>query len=400
MSATDLLALFDGPQEAPNAVTGVVADVEDGVYAILPSFDALQRWGPLAGVPEGATLARGDECLVVFDEIGEPWYVSPSAGGGGDPGGPMGPEGPQGPPGPQGITGPQGAPGVPGTTGQQGPPGPTGGTGAQGPQGVKGDTGAQGVQGPKGDTGATGTQGATGPAGATGAQGPQGVKGDTGATGAQGPKGDPGVTGAQGPAGPQGPQGPQGAQGPAGISAPLVSVLPASPVDGQECIYLADATKGILWHLRYRTASTSPYRWEYIGGSTLRVESVGGIDWNTTEQTASIFATTLPTPGPAITVPLAGEYSCQVRAMVEQTGAGGAPALFVYAPGDGSTRGWNNAEAVLYTGVAGAGSELTGERMRTLTAGSVVEARYATSNASYPAAFYNRSLYVRPIRVG
>jgi hypothetical protein len=168
MSATDLLALYDGPRDAPNAVSAVVAAIDDdGVYAILPSFDALQRWGPLAGVPEGAALARGDDCLVVFDEAGDPWYVSPSAGGGGGEPGPMGPEGPQGPPGPQGITGPQGAPGVPGTTGQQGPPGPVGGTVAQGPQGVKGDTGAQGVQGPKGDTGATGATGPAGPSGAS-----------------------------------------------------------------------------------------------------------------------------------------------------------------------------------------------------------------------------------------
>lgn len=111
MSATDLLALYDGPTEAPNAVAGVIADVDgDDVYAILPSFDALQRWGPLFGVGSAAGLARGDECLIVFDETGDPWYVAPSAGGGGS-----GTPGPQGPPGPQGVPGPVG------------PQGPTGG---------------------------------------------------------------------------------------------------------------------------------------------------------------------------------------------------------------------------------------------------------------------------------
>jgi hypothetical protein len=115
---TDLLATFHDDATAPNAVAGVVAAVDDGdVWAILPSFDALHRWGPLAGVPDGATLVRGDECLVIFDELGAPWYVSPSAGGGdGGTPGPAGPQGPKGDPGPTGPTGPQGPKGDTGSS--------------------------------------------------------------------------------------------------------------------------------------------------------------------------------------------------------------------------------------------------------------------------------------------
>src|SRR4029077_6354783 len=53
---------------------------------------------------------------------------------------------------------------------------------------------------------------------------------------------------------------------------PLVTSLPGSPVDGQECYYQADATAGIVWHLRYRAAATGPYKWEYLGGPAKATE--------------------------------------------------------------------------------------------------------------------------------
>jgi hypothetical protein len=53
---------------------------------------------------------------------------------------------------------------------------------------------------------------------------------------------------------------------------PLVTVLPATPVDKQEVYFLADAANGIIWHLRYRAASASPYKWEFVGGSPMTAE--------------------------------------------------------------------------------------------------------------------------------
>lgn len=100
------------------------------------------------------------------------------------------------------------------------------------------------------------------------------------------------------------PTGPVGPQGPAGPSTaiPLVSALPGAPVDGQEVYYLADATNGVIWHLRYNAASASAYKWEFVGGSPLRADVA-------TEQTH-------PSPGAfveltttqRITAPLTGEY--------------------------------------------------------------------------------------------
>jgi hypothetical protein len=37
----------------------------------------------------------------------------------------------------------------------------------------------------------------------------------------------------------------------------LVTALPATPVDGQECHFVADATNGVVWHMKYRAADTS-----------------------------------------------------------------------------------------------------------------------------------------------
>lgn len=48
-----------------------------------------------------------------------------------------------------------------------------------------------------------------------------------------------------------------------GSDVALVTSLPANPVDGQEIYFLADSTNGIIWHLRYRVASS---KWEYVGG--------------------------------------------------------------------------------------------------------------------------------------
>lgn len=67
---------------------------------------------------------------------------------------------------------------------------------------------------------------------------------------------------------------------PAAIGAqPVIAVvtsLPAAPADGQECIFVADATNGVAWHLKYRAASASAYKWEVIGGSWLSAEVVTG----------------------------------------------------------------------------------------------------------------------------
>jgi hypothetical protein len=89
---------------------------------------------------------------------------------------------------------------------------------------------------------------------------------------------------------------------------PLVTSLPASPVDGQEVYYVADATNGVIWHLRYRAAAPGSYKWEMVGGSGLYV-------WDpaSTGNGAIQNAWTDGTDGakPTITLPLAGDYDLE-----------------------------------------------------------------------------------------
>lgn len=118
-------AALQAPATAVEATVAEYVDAATGVYVTIPSFDVGQRFGPCRFV--GPAPARGDACLVVFDEEREPWVIVPGLAGGG----------------------------------ATGPAGPTGATGAQGPAGVAGPVGATGPQGPTGATGAAGAAGLT-----------------------------------------------------------------------------------------------------------------------------------------------------------------------------------------------------------------------------------------------
>lgn len=100
---------------------------------------------------------------------------------------------------------------------------------------------------------------------------------------------------------------------------PLVSTLPTSPTDGQEVYYQASgdmATNGIVWHLRYRSASSSSYKWEYIGGGPLWAQSLG-------EVSSALTATTWSDVGTAISVtaPLEGDYFVTGTSSISHNGA-------------------------------------------------------------------------------
>lgn len=86
-----------------------------------------------------------------------------------------------------------------------------------------------------------------------------------------------------------------------GLSAGGTS-LPASPIDGQVYHYVADATNGIIWQMRYRSASASTYKWEWVGGGELRAEL------RTTGSTTSTSYVDLPGAGLSLVAPRAGDY--------------------------------------------------------------------------------------------
>lgn len=152
-----------------------------------------------------------------------------------------------------------------------------------------------------------------------------------------------------------------------------------TPVDGDECYFIADATNGVIWHLRYNAGSSSAYKWEYLGGPPL----ISIVMNNETTNSATI--TDLPTPGPSITVPRAGDYFYEGKVGVAPS-AGTAYTYF----GQGelhhtSVYGWT---------AAGATNMASG-----LAASGVLHVQYQSASSANTQAWKDRQLAVWPRRI-
>ena len=204
-----------------------------------------------------------------------------------------------------------------------------------------------------------------------------------------------GARGARGPAGPTGEAGPAGAPGAPGARAPLAAALPVSPNDGDEIYYQSPAlaAHGIVWHLRFRAASVSPYRWEFVGGGSLH-DLVGA-----RETTTSMAYTTLPTPGPSLAVPLAGDYLVHFGARLNNTAPGGASSMAlatngVVAPGT-AVESYQTGDAAHVTH-----NSAVEIKRSALAANDVLSARYLSVFAGGTGTFESRFIRITPIRVG
>ena len=102
----------------------------------------------------------------------------------------------------------------------------------------------------------------------------------------------------------------------------LVTALPGSPVDGQQVFYQPTApfdgsnsmaSLGRIWHLRYRAASASAYKWEALAAAPLAVYDAAQVSTTATTPTTGQVGTNL-------TVPLAGDYEVVVGARLGISG--------------------------------------------------------------------------------
>jgi hypothetical protein len=167
----------------------------------------------------------------------------------------------------------------------------------------------------------------------------------------------------------------------------LVSSLPAGPVEGQEVYYVADAAAGAIWHLRYRAASPSAYKWEVVGGSSLKAVVM------TDEALAPINVfSDLPTVGPQITLPLAGDYAFEYQANYYA----GAAAVQVAIVPIGGTQPTDNLADTLSS--ANPMSGRYGGLLAAQPAGRVCKLQYSTSVTGIH--FRWRKLDLTPVRVG
>ena len=182
---------------------------------------------------------------------------------------------------------------------------------------------------------------------------------------------------------------------PTWITGASIAASVPSPINGQEVKYLADATNGIVWHFKYRSASASAYKWEYIGGTPLR----GFIA--TTEATASTSYVNLTTTGPSVTAPLTGDYTVYINCQMGNDAAGGGTVMS-YAIGasaaadaDAATGGYAGTAYASNVGLAAA-SRI--ENKLAIAAATAFVAKYRV-NSTGNAKFGNRELMLTPIRV-
>jgi hypothetical protein len=168
------------------------------------------------------------------------------------------------------------------------------------------------------------------------------------------------------------------------------AALPGSPVDGEECTIIADATNGVAWRFKYRAASAAASKWEFVGGAPLSHE----VPASETRATASYGG--LTTVGPSLTVPLAGDYLISIGANIESSLTAGWRGRMTFSGTDAYSvwsSGYGNPSAS-----PGDGASVARTARTTLAAQSIV-CQYK-SDAGNAVAFANRWMTILPVRVG
>jgi hypothetical protein len=182
---------------------------------------------------------------------------------------------------------------------------------------------------------------------------------------------------------------------------PLVSTLPSNPVDGAEVYFLADATNGIIWHLRYRAASASAYKWEFLGGPKLYAEWAGAQGAHYLPPAYGSFVS-IPASKTQITpLPLAGDYMAQYgyALQADPVGLSCFGGLFDQAGASlvDYFRAWTSHDATFAKQTPYTEKKLTGR-----PAGSTVELKVQANRSganNQNAYFYHAALSLQPIRV-
>lgn len=170
----------------------------------------------------------------------------------------------------------------------------------------------------------------------------------------------------------------------------LVSTLPSEPTDGQEIYFqnTAMGEKGIVWHLRFRTASLE-HKWEFVGGSGISAGPLGNI----TTASSSFVALT---SGPTLTLPLAGDYRTEFVLEATSNGAGSNVMLgrFFLAGAETPMGAINIVSAAGLGGDLSLFGPITG-----VTAGQELTVRVRSASA-LSTTFANARVSAVPVRVG
>jgi hypothetical protein len=177
---------------------------------------------------------------------------------------------------------------------------------------------------------------------------------------------------------------------PPGIS--IVTSLPGSPVDLQQCIYTDSlASPTFRWRFMYNASSASSYKWEFQGGTSVQSSVL------TAESRSSSTYGDLATDGPTYTLPLNGDWVYQWRCRAGNTT--GTDDNFMVVVLGTNTFSLDGLQPVNRTSNGAYFNDITGAGKATsLSATNVLRARYKSGGGS-GVTFSDRFLVVTPIRV-
>src|SRR5262245_45243545 len=183
------------------------------------------------------------------------------------------------------------------------------------------------------------------------------------------------------------------------ITAQRGSTLPASPADGQQYDYVADAANGVVWRLRYRSASTSTFKWAFLGGAD-RTDVYGEAQPLGFPVANTWYGLT---KSPIVTLPLAGDYIYTVGADYMQIEKPATVALYlsvVIGPAGVATTPLGPGCTVIAPG-GGASPAQAKARLNGRAAGDALRVAMAGgSTAGATFAVGALTLAARPVRVG
>lgn len=170
--------------------------------------------------------------------------------------------------------------------------------------------------------------------------------------------------------------------------ATLNAAADADAWDGTEIELEADATDGVYWRFRRREASAHSYKWEFVGGADLYEEVE-------TAQTGSGAYGDLATVGPAIAIPVEGEF---IVALGCHAALGSAPAntYMSYAIGGSGAVDADSLQNSHST--ANITQVMSRERRKGSLTAVTLTAKYKTDAGT--GTWSKRWMRVRPVRIG
>jgi hypothetical protein len=160
--------------------------------------------------------------------------------------------------------------------------------------------------------------------------------------------------------------------------------------DGDLVDLIVDAAAGVVWRLRYRAASASANKWEFVGGPALAAYV------DTSESRGNAAYGDLATVGPQVTAPRAGDYLIEHGV---NSFPNAATAENAWASAKLGAAATNDAEgAYNWSNAANMAATTSRALLRALATGDVVKQQYRTV-AGTTVNFRWRWLRLTPVRV-